>query len=89
MNNISAYSVKKPITVLMGMLIVITLGIFSLTRLPVSLFPDVELPYAVVVTTYQGANPYEVEAEVTNRIEATASQVSNFSSVSSDRKSVV
>ena len=83
MNNISAYSVKKPITVLMGMLIVITLGIFSLTRLPVSLFPDVELPYAVVVTTYQGANPYEVEAEVTNRIEATASQVSNFSSVSS------
>jgi len=83
MNNISEYSVKKPITVLMMVLIVITLGVFSLTRLPLSLFPDIELPFAVVVTTYQGANPYEVEGEVTKKIETAASTVNNFSSVNS------
>ena len=43
----SNYSVKKPITVLMGVLIIIVLGAYSLTKLPLTLFPDINLPYVV------------------------------------------
>ena len=57
----SKYSVKKPITVLMGILIVIVLGLFSVTRLPLTLFPDINLPFVVTVTPYPGASPEEVE----------------------------
>ena len=41
----SGYSVKKPITVIMGVLILIVLGIFSVTKLPLTLFPDISLPF--------------------------------------------
>ncbi len=79
----SEYSVKKPITVLMSMLIVIVLGIFSVTKLKVTLLPDMELPFMVVATTYEGANPYEVEEDVTSKIEGSVTTMENFSSVTS------
>jgi HAE1 family hydrophobic/amphiphilic exporter-1 len=79
----SGYSVKKPITVIMGVLIVIVLGLFSITRLPLTLFPDIELPFVVTITEYQGASPEEVEAEVSKKIESTVATISNFSEVSS------
>jgi HAE1 family hydrophobic/amphiphilic exporter-1 len=79
----SGYSVRKPITVIMGVLIVIVLGLFSITRLPLTLFPDIELPFVVTITEYQGASPEEVEAEVSKKIESTVATISNFSEVSS------
>lgn len=79
----SNYSVKKPITVLMGILIVIVLGIFSLTKLPLTLFPDINLPYIVTITTYEGASPNEVEEEVSSKIESAVQTISNFEEVSS------
>ena len=59
----SSYSVRKPITVLMGILIVIVLGVFSLTRLPLTLFPEVNLPFVVTITTYEGKTPEDVEKD--------------------------
>jgi HAE1 family hydrophobic/amphiphilic exporter-1 len=79
----SSYSVKKPISVLMGILIIIVLGLFSLTRLPLSLFPDVNLPFVVTVTSYPGASPEVLEKEVTSRIEAAVSTIGNFATVQS------
>ncbi|MCV2231298.1 efflux RND transporter permease subunit [Acholeplasma manati] len=79
----SGYSVRKPITVIMGVLIVIVLGLFSITRLPLTLFPDIELPFVVTITEYQGASPEEVESEVSKKIESTVATISNFSEVSS------
>lgn len=79
----SGYSVRKPITVIMGVLIVIVLGLFSITRLPLTLFPDIELPFVVTITEYQGASPEEVEAEVSKKIESTVATISNFAEVSS------
>ena len=79
----SSYSVKRPITVLMGILIIITLGIFSVTKLPLTLFPDINLPYVVTITTYEGASPEEVEFEIANQIEATVSTIGNYKEVSS------
>ena len=79
----SGYSVRKPITVLMGVLILIVLGIFSVTRLPLTLFPDIELPFVVTITEYQGASPEEVEQDVTTKIESSVATIGNFSEVSS------
>ncbi len=79
----SKYSVKKPITVLMGILIIIVLGLFSLTRLPVTLFPEINLPFVVTITSYQGANPEEVEQEIANQIEPLVSTIGNFKEVTS------
>jgi len=77
----SSYSVKKPITVLMGILIVIVLGLFSITRLPLTLFPEINLPFVVTVTTYEGRTFEEVESEVSQKIEATVSTIGNFQEV--------
>ncbi len=81
--NISEYSVKKPITVLMGILMLVVVGIFSLSQLSLELMPDINLPFAAVITTYEGANPYEVEEDVTKDIESALMSVSNFKTVSS------
>jgi HAE1 family hydrophobic/amphiphilic exporter-1 len=77
----SSYSVKKPITVLMGILIVIVLGLFSITRLPLTLFPEINLPFVVTITTFEGRTPEEVESEVSKKIEATVSTIGNFKEV--------
>lgn len=79
----SKYSVKKPITVLMGVLIIIVLGAYSLTRLPLTLFPDIELPFVVTVTAYPGENPETLEREVTDKIESTVATIGNFEEVES------
>ena len=79
----SSYSVKRPITVLMGILIIIVLGLFSVTRLPLTLFPEVNLPFVVTITDYQGASPEVVEQEVSRKIEATVATIGNFSEIQS------
>ncbi len=79
----SKYSVKRPITVLMGVLIIIVLGLFSITRLPLTLFPEVNLPFVVTVTSYPGASPEEIESAVSEPLEAAVSTIGNFSTVTS------
>ena len=79
----SNYSVKKPITVLMGILIVITLGIFAVTKLPLNLFPDINLPYLVTITTFEGENPETLEKGVSEPIEAAAATVNSYAEISS------
>lgn len=79
----SNYSVKKPITVLMGVLIIIVLGAYALTKLPLTLFPDINLPFVVTITTYPGENPETLESEVTNKIESSVATIGNFEEVSS------
>lgn len=54
---ISKYSVKKPFTVLVGIILVIVLGIVSLSRMTTDLLPDMSFQYAMVVTTDIGASP--------------------------------
>lgn len=77
------YSVKKPITVLMGILIVIVLGFYSLTKLPLTLFPEINLPYVVLITDYQGASPEDVEKDISKPVESLVSTINNFKEISS------
>ena len=56
----SRFSVKKPMTVFVAVIIVIALGIVSLIKMTPDLLPSIDLPYVVVMTTYPGATPEEV-----------------------------
>ena len=89
---ISKYSVKRPYTVLVAVVLVIVLGVVSLTRMTTDLLPAMNLPYVIVVTTDVGASPEEVEKDVTSPIEAamaTTSNINNVSSMSYDNYSMV
>lgn len=89
---IAKFSVKKPYTVIVGVILVIVLGIVSFTRMTTDLLPDMSLPYALVITTDMGASPEEVEMDVTAPIEAamaTTSNIKSISSVSYDNYSMV
>lgn len=80
---IPKYSVKRPYTVLVAVVLVIVLGVVSLTRMTTDLLPPMNLPYVIVVTTDVGASPEEVEKDVTSPIEAAMATTSNINSVSS------
>lgn len=89
---IPKYSVKRPYTVLVAVVLVIVLGVVSLTRMITDLLPAMNLPYVIVVTTDVGASPEEVEKDVTSPIEAamaTTSNINNVSSMSYDNYSMV
>lgn len=89
---ISKFSVKRPYTVIVGVILVIVLGVVSFTRMTTDLLPDMNLPYALVITTDVGASPEEVETDVTAPVEAsmaTTSSIKNVSSVSYDNYSMV
>ena len=81
--NIPQFSVKRPVTVIMALLIVAALGVISVTSLSTALFPDMNLPYAVIFTSYEGASPERVETMVTKPIESTMATVSNVKSIQS------
>ncbi|MDD6307379.1 MAG: efflux RND transporter permease subunit, partial [Clostridiales bacterium] len=89
---LSKYSVKRPYTVIVGVILVVVLGVVSFTRMTTDLLPDMNLPYALVITTDVGASPEEVESDVTAPIEsamATTSNIKNVSSASYDSYSMV
>lgn len=89
---LSKFSVKKPYTVVVGVVLILILGFVTFTNLTVDLLPNMNLPYAIVMTTYPGASPEEVEMTVTKPIEqsmATISNISNIQSTSEENASVV
>jgi len=89
---ISKFSVKKPYTVLVGVILAIVLGVVSFTRMTADLLPNINLPYILIMTTYPGASPETVEAVVTQPVEAsmaTVSNIENISSISNENYSMV
>lgn len=89
---ISKFSVKKPYTVLVGVVMAIVLGVVSFTKMTTDLLPNISLPYVIVMTTYVGASPETVEMVVTKPVEssmATVSNIESISSVSSENYSMV
>jgi AcrB/AcrD/AcrF family. len=76
-------SIKHPVTVWMCILIVIILGVVSLTMIPLDLLPNINLPMAAVITNYSGAGPEEVESMVTQNLESALASVNNVDSIQS------
>ena len=58
---LSKFSVRKPYTIVVAVILVLILGTISFINLQTDLLPSIDLPYLVVVTSYPGASPEEVE----------------------------
>lgn len=89
---LAKYSVRKPYTVIVGIILVIVLGVISFQNMTTDLLPSMNLPYVVVYTTYIGATPEQVESEVTRPLEssfATLTDIKNIQSSSQDNVSMV
>jgi multidrug efflux pump subunit AcrB len=65
----SGFSIRNPYFIIVICLIVAVVGITSLVRMPVDLFPTINIPEVVVATFYSGMPPEEIETEITGRFE--------------------
>ena len=77
------FSVKKPFTILVAVILVIVLGFVSLSGMQTDLLPNMNLPYLLVVTTYPGASPERVESDVTQPLESSLSTINGVKNVTS------
>ena len=77
------FSVKKPLTVFVAVIAVIVLGVVAYLGMTPDLLPNMNFPYIVVVTTYPGASPEKVEAEVTKPLEQSMSSLEHIKEISS------
>lgn len=67
--DIVQYSLKKPVSIAVAVILIVTFGIIGLNKLPVQLTPDVETPKITVQTTWGGATPFEIEKEIIEKQE--------------------
>lgn len=81
--NISKFSIKRPVFTIVSMIFVLILGAVSLFKIPVTLIPDLNPPIGVVVTSYPGASPIEVNEKVTKPLEASLATLPGIKRVQS------
>ena len=65
----SRFSIRNPYFIIVACLIVIVVGLTSVVRMPVDLFPDINIPQVVVATFYSGMPPEQIETDITGRFE--------------------
>ncbi len=76
-------SLRNPVLATMMMLALVVLGLFSLQRLKVDQFPNIDFPVVVVTTEYPGASPEVVEVEVTRKIEEGVNAIAGINALTS------
>lgn len=89
---LAKFSVRKPFTIVVSVILILILGTISFINLQTDLLPEIDLPYLVVMTSYPGASPEEIEMIVTRPIEqvvATATNIKNINSISQENSSLV
>ncbi|MFQ5913677.1 MAG: efflux RND transporter permease subunit [Nitrospinota bacterium] len=77
------FCVRYPVSVLVGVILLLLFGVISMLRIPVQMTPTVDRPEITVETTYRGAAPAEVEREITDRIEEKLNSVEALSEIGS------
>ena len=90
--SIYSSAVKRPITTLLIFVGVIIFGLYSLVKLPVDFYPEMEFPAITVFTTYSGANAADIETNITKPVEDALSSISDIKEITStsrDNMSVV
>ena len=86
------FSVKKPFTVLVAVIMVLMLGFVSISNMQTNLLPDVNTPFLMVVTVYPGASPERVESEVSDVMQnalGTVAGVENITATSAENYSLL
>ena len=76
-------AVKRPIMTTLCFVAVVILGLFSLNKLPIDLYPDIETNTIMVMTTYSGASAQDIEQNVTRPLENVLNSVSNLKHITS------
>ena len=78
-----ASAVKRPVMTSLCFVAVIILGLFSYSKLPIDLYPDIDTNTIMVMTTYQGASASDIEQNVTRPLENVLNSVSNLKHITS------
>jgi hydrophobic/amphiphilic exporter-1 (mainly G- bacteria), HAE1 family len=73
--NFSAYSIRQPMPAILLFVVLCMLGFVSFSQLPVTKFPNIDVPVISVTVTQSGAAPAELETQVTKKIEDTLSGI--------------
>lgn len=81
--NTAAFSIKRPVTIIMIVIGVFIIGFIGYRMIEVALYPDMDLPVVAVVTTYSGTPPEEIEQFITKPIEEQCALVENYDSITS------
>jgi HAE1 family hydrophobic/amphiphilic exporter-1 len=81
--SIAEFAVKRPVLTIMCSLLVLLMGLVSLSRLPIELFPDMTRPVITISTNYDDAGPEDVEETVTMKVEEAVSAVEGVKKVTS------
>ena len=90
--SIYANAVKRPITTIMVFVALLVMGVYSLNKLPIDFYPDIDFPAISVITTYAGASAADIETNVTRTIEDGLNSVGNLKNITStsrDNMSIV
>ncbi|MDE5899353.1 MAG: efflux RND transporter permease subunit, partial [Treponemataceae bacterium] len=81
--SLSKIAVKKPVTTLIIFILLTALGIYCTFSLPLDMYPDMDIPYILVITNYENAGPEEVEKSVTRIMESSLSSVTGLKKMTS------
>jgi HAE1 family hydrophobic/amphiphilic exporter-1 len=81
--SIYSSAVKRPLTTILIFVGLIVMGIYSLVKLPIDLYPDMEFPFLTVFTSYPGASAADIETNVTNVLENSLNAVTNLKEITS------
>ncbi|NCA86419.1 MAG: efflux RND transporter permease subunit [Clostridia bacterium] len=79
-------AVKKPITTFMIFLAVMIFGVYSLVKLPVDMYPEIDFPAITVFTTYNGASASDIETNVSRPIEDALNSIDNLKEITSQSR---
>ena len=79
-------AINKPVTTALIFVAVIVIGLFGLQNLPIDQFPEMEMPYITVMTTYPGASASEIETNVTKLVENSLTSVDGLKELTSSSK---
>lgn len=81
--SIYSSSVNRPVTTILIFVATMVIGLYSLTQLPVDLYPEIELPFIAVYSTYPGASASDIESNVTRLLEDAVNTVTNLKEMTS------
>ncbi|MBQ1932738.1 MAG: efflux RND transporter permease subunit [Muribaculaceae bacterium] len=84
--SIYSSAVKRPIMTTLCFVAVTIMGLFSLSKLPIDLLPDIETNTIMVMTSYQGASAQDIEQNITRPLENTLNSVEHLKHISSNSR---
>ena len=85
--DIVGFVLRKPVTVTVGVILLVLFGLIGLRSIPVQLVPDVDRPVITILTNYDGATPETVDKEVTSIVESAVARAPGVASISSSSRS--